>query len=379
MRIRNVAVAVGVVVGAFVLAACVSWRVSAQDIPGWTPPPKSPPPEGNTPAPVNVGSSGQGKIGGLNIGMSGAPPAGVLLNVTGTSAAQRIIITAPSGATEPILVVDGSNTAGSFAARTVGNAITYGFAVVSGPNAGVVISNRENSNESWQWYGTSYGSAPGLRLWHASSTGGTGGTDLLAITGTGNVGVGTIAPTKKLEVVGGPIKATGGLIVETATADPTSPETARIWLRTDLPVTAAPSGGTGGGVSGVTSVTGGTGIGVSPTTGNVVVSNTGVTKIIAGSGVSISPSSGTGNVTITATAPAATAQPVSGGLYGYCRSGNGRDPTHNVNWCQQQLPLAPAICATDVTCGCKAGYTMVVVYYGAMKGVSYNIHSCYKN
>jgi hypothetical protein len=51
----------------------------------------------------------------------------------------------------------------------------------------------------------------------------------------GNVGIGTTSPgTNKLEVVGGPIKATGGLIIETRTSDPASPATGQTWLRTDI-------------------------------------------------------------------------------------------------------------------------------------------------
>lgn len=48
----------------------------------------------------------------------------------------------------------------------------------------------------------------------------------------GKVGIGTNAPTKKLEVVGGPIKATGGLIIETVATDPINPESGRMWLVT---------------------------------------------------------------------------------------------------------------------------------------------------
>ncbi len=37
-----------------------------------------------------------------------------------------------------------------------------------------------------------------------------------------------------LWVVSAPIKAGGGLIIETRTSDPASPESGRMWLRTDL-------------------------------------------------------------------------------------------------------------------------------------------------
>jgi len=50
----------------------------------------------------------------------------------------------------------------------------------------------------------------------------------------GNVGIGIATSSAKLEVVGGSIKATGGLIIETRTSDPVSPTTGQIWLRTDL-------------------------------------------------------------------------------------------------------------------------------------------------
>jgi len=49
----------------------------------------------------------------------------------------------------------------------------------------------------------------------------------------GKVGIGTANPASKLEVQGGPIKATGGLIIETRTSDPPSPAVGQIWLRTD--------------------------------------------------------------------------------------------------------------------------------------------------
>ncbi|MBU3942429.1 hypothetical protein KKA24_00430 [Patescibacteria group bacterium] len=45
---------------------------------------------------------------------------------------------------------------------------------------------------------------------------------------------GAVDVSGNLEVRNGPIKATGGLIIETRTSDPASPVTGQIWLRTDL-------------------------------------------------------------------------------------------------------------------------------------------------
>ena len=78
--------------------------------------------------------------------------------------------------------------------------------------------------------------------------------------------------------------------------------------------TSFATGGSGG-VAGVSSVAGGVGIGVSPATGNVVVTNTGVTSIIAGSNISVNAATGavTVSATDTNTTYAIDASAVSGG------------------------------------------------------------------
>jgi len=60
------------------------------------------------------------------------------------------------------------------------------------------------------------------------------GEDIVDLIVEGNVGIGTAKPQTKLEVQGGAIKASGGLIVETRTSDPANPATGQVWLRTDI-------------------------------------------------------------------------------------------------------------------------------------------------
>jgi len=95
--------------------------------------------------------------------------------------------------------------------------------------------NSAGAVETWMWprYSdnimyTNYGSA-GWNIRNNAST------PVMFMTNTGVVGIGTTSPDSnvKLEVVGGPIKATGGLIMETRTNNPTSPAVGQIWMCTD--------------------------------------------------------------------------------------------------------------------------------------------------
>lgn len=105
-------------------------------------------------------------------------------------------------------------------------AVSQVFAAFSEPTA---APPGNNASEPLNVSGTGQAKAGGLIL-------NTGGASVGLIVDQGTVGIGTVTPdlAVKLEVVGGTTKTTGGLIIETRTSDPASPEVGRVWLRTDL-------------------------------------------------------------------------------------------------------------------------------------------------
>ncbi len=80
----------------------------------------------------------------------------------------------------------------------------------------------------------SSGYTPGLYIYGGQASPTIYLTSSNVIVDVGNVGIGTSSPAAKLEVSGGPIKATGGLILNTTNADPATPVPGQIWLRTDI-------------------------------------------------------------------------------------------------------------------------------------------------
>jgi len=63
----------------------------------------------------------------------------------------------------------------------------------------------------------------------AASTSGLA-SPILVVSNGGKVGIGTMNPSASLEVQGGPIKAGGGLIIQTLETDPLNPTTGQMWL-----------------------------------------------------------------------------------------------------------------------------------------------------
>ena len=111
-----------------------------------------------------------------------------------------------------------------------------GFKLPSGASNGYVLTSDGSGIGTWKALptGSSGFTGSGSTNYFPKFTSSTTlGNSILFETGS-KIGIGTTNPTTKFEVQGGAIKATGGLIIETRTSDPSNPETGRIWLRTDI-------------------------------------------------------------------------------------------------------------------------------------------------
>jgi hypothetical protein len=253
----------------------------------WNEPSQSPP-QGNVPAPINVGDVGQTKTGSLSIN-GGFQSTGVtrLLSLTqipstavlnfGNTTRQMINLwsstpdsPAPGqygigiqnntqyfrsaqnfawyrGGTHDNTALS-AGTGGSVLMSIIGSTGSVGIGTntpsrklqVAGQQDTASISVRNtdtiNGGQTWSIFSTdSLSSSPLPKPGAFAIFDDKANVTRLSITSTGNVGIGTLVPATKLEVSGGPIKATGGLIIQTCTNTtcPTSPETGRMWLVTD--------------------------------------------------------------------------------------------------------------------------------------------------
>jgi hypothetical protein len=97
MNIKKILSSVGIVTVAVILGLGIQYVLA-----DWTPAPVSGPPNDNVPAPINVGSSPQAKVGGLSIGTATLPSGGVSAYIQG-------ILQATSILTNIFQLNDGSN------------------------------------------------------------------------------------------------------------------------------------------------------------------------------------------------------------------------------------------------------------------------------
>ena len=214
----------------------------------WTTPPSAPP-AGNVPAPLNTSGYPQAKEGGLIINTGGAST-GLIVQKGNVGI----------GTTNPGAKLDVSGQIiGGFGAQTTGGTLNWndvsntrsgsGYTLLSGsatngPGPGTYFHpfnfeyNSKNGSGNITQFAIPYGATShmnsGLYMRGRYSGSWSNWMRIIAENNSGNVGIGTTNPGAKLEVKGGEIKATGGLIIETRTSDPSSPQTGRIWLRTDL-------------------------------------------------------------------------------------------------------------------------------------------------
>jgi hypothetical protein len=180
---------------ALILALGISYASAA-----WTPAPPPGPPQNNTDAPINVGGSSQTKIGPFNI-----------------STTSLTALTVYDGGTVLGYLVTGSR--GIYSTGKIGVGISNpemsieaslpSSATFNMPSIGTSLAN------GTKWIYMSPNNADIIRSknplhFGVSDTKGAGLSRQMTIDTDGNVGIGTITPTAKLEVAG-VVKITGGL------------------------------------------------------------------------------------------------------------------------------------------------------------------------
>jgi len=233
---------------------------------GWVEPGESPP--GVTVyAPLNVSAQNQVKEGWLTIGGTGDPLVPLDVQGTGAISAAGGAILNTSGAA-PIGLIVTPTFAGDPPVMTGAGLIVdqgkVGIGTISPTQKLDIVGNlrirgnygiRIEDQTGWVWQFVSADDATALgvgviwnsagkRLYFANPEGGivikSKEVSLIMKKDTGNVGIGlvTMNPAAKLEVQGGAIKATDGLIIQTvasqADEDAMTKTTGQIWLRTDI-------------------------------------------------------------------------------------------------------------------------------------------------
>lgn len=252
-------------------------------------PPTATPPGNNAPAPINVSGTAQSKISGLllncgtdiicanpasaatnglivangNVGIGTVTPSAKFTIVgingaTNMSAVNTITATAGNGGASSGIAGNGGGysftagtggTGGSGAStRTGGTGSSFNLNGGIGGWSGVTLAGAGGSITLTAGNGGSYNSpyannGPGgtitLNAGHTNNPSATTYSPILMQTLGGNVGIGTTNPgTNKLEIVGGPTKTTGGLIIQTV-ANQTDENNmtkvaGQLWLRTDI-------------------------------------------------------------------------------------------------------------------------------------------------